>query len=57
MHQNYNRELHMYNNQYDKSYIGSDGIRHRYSSAPPSMNRGPFNTWKRGYWKTRAKDF
>ncbi|MGO4126446.1 PAAR-like domain-containing protein [Inquilinus sp. YAF38] len=57
MHQEYNRELHMYNNQYDKSYVDPDGIRHRYSSAPPSMNRGPFNTWKRGYWKTRANDF
>jgi len=56
-HSKNDRTLHIYSNQYDKSWKGLDGIRRRYSSAPPSMVRGPFNTWKKKYWKTRANDF
>ena len=56
-HSKHDRTLHIYSNQWDKSYKGADGIRHRYSSAPNSMNRGPFNKWKKGYWKSRSKDF
>ena len=51
------RILHMYSNQWDKTWVGPDGTRFRYNSAPPSMNRGPFNTWKSKYWKIRALDF
>jgi hypothetical protein len=51
------RTLHMYSNQYDKMYRDAAGDWHRYSSAPPSMDRGPFNQWKADYWRTRAKDF
>ena len=56
-HSQNDRTLHMYSNGWDKSWLGSDGVRRLYNSAPPSMNRGPFNTWKRAYWKTRALDF
>ncbi|EOF5434751.1 HNH/ENDO VII family nuclease [Salmonella enterica] len=51
------RALHMYSNQWDKTWKGSDGTRYRYNSAPPSMNRKPFDRWKRDYWKTRALNF
>lgn len=51
------RALHMYSNQYDKSWVGPDGIRRPYASAPPSMDRRPFNRWKERYWVERAKDF
>ncbi|WP_208349839.1 HNH/ENDO VII family nuclease [Pseudaestuariivita rosea] len=57
MHSENDRILHMYSNQYDKTWVGPDGVRRPYSSAPPSMNRGPFNRWKREYWKERANDF
>ncbi|UWU24828.1 DUF4150 domain-containing protein (plasmid) [Rhizobium sp. CB3060] len=56
-HSENDRVLHMYSNQYDKMYRDSAGNWHRYSSAPPSMDRGPFNQWKSDYWRTRAKDF
>ena len=56
-HSENDRLLHIYTNQYDKSYKGPDGVRHRYSSAPPSMDRKPFNRWKKKYWKKRANDF
>jgi RHS repeat-associated protein len=56
-HSKNDRILHMYSNQWDKTWVGPDGTRFRYNSAPPSMNRGPFNTWKSKYWKIRALDF
>ncbi|MNJ39364.1 putative deoxyribonuclease RhsC [compost metagenome] len=56
-HSKHDRVLHMYSNQWDKSWVGQDGVRRLYNSAPPSMNRGPFNTWKKSYWKLRALDF
>ncbi|MGV7963981.1 HNH/ENDO VII family nuclease, partial [Photorhabdus tasmaniensis] len=56
-HSKYDRMLHMYSNQWDKTWVGPDGIRRTYNSAPPSMNRRPFNRWKKKYWKTRALDF
>ncbi|WP_227272583.1 HNH/ENDO VII family nuclease [Roseobacter weihaiensis] len=56
-HSENDRALHMYTNQYDKTWLGPDGVRRPYASAPPSMNRGPFNTWKRQYWRERANDF
>lgn len=56
-HSDNDRVLHMYSNQYDKMYKDAAGNWHRYSSAPPSMDRGPFNTWKADYWRTRANDF
>ncbi|WP_283241018.1 RHS repeat-associated core domain-containing protein, partial [Pseudoalteromonas sp. S3178] len=56
-HSENDRFLHIYTNQYDKSYKGSDNERHRYSSAPPPMDRGPFNRWKKKYWKNRANDY
>ncbi|MFJ4054302.1 RHS repeat-associated core domain-containing protein [Pseudomonas sp. NPDC089743] len=56
-HSKHDRVLHMYSNQWDKSWVGHDGVRRLYNSAPPSMNRGPFNTWKKSYWKIRALDF
>lgn len=56
-HSKNDRVLHMYSNQWDKSWVGSDGIRRLYNSAPKSMNRGPFNTWKKSYWKERSLDF
>lgn len=56
-HSKNDRALHIYSNQWDKTWKGPDGTRYRYNSAPPSMNRGPFDTWKRNYWKTRALDF
>lgn len=56
-HSENDRVLHIYSNQYDKTWKGADGVRRRYNSAPPSMDRGPFNTWKKKYWKARAKDF
>ncbi len=49
--------LHMYRNQHDKYWRDGDGRKHRYRSAPPSMNRGPFNRWKEKYWAKRALDF
>lgn len=56
-HSENDRALHMYTNQYDKTWLGPDGVRRPYASAPPSMNRGPFDTWKRQYWRERANDF
>lgn len=56
-HSKHDRVVHIYSNQWDKSWVGSDGLRRVYNSAPPSMNRGPFNTWKKSYWKARALDF
>ncbi|TMP72020.1 sugar-binding protein [Pseudoalteromonas sp. S1609] len=56
-HSENDRFLHIYTNQYDKSYKGSDNERHRYSSAPPPMDRKPFNKWKKKYWKNRANDY
>jgi len=56
-HSEKSRVLHSYTNQYDKTWRGSDGVRRRYNSAPESMNRGPFNVWKRKYWIERANDF
>jgi RHS repeat-associated protein len=56
-HSKNDRVLHIYSNQWDKSWVGSDGLRRVYSSAPQSMNRGPFNTWKKTYWKERSLDF
>lgn len=56
-HSENDRVLHMYSNQYDKMYRDAAGNWHRYSSAPPSMDRGPFNQWKSDYWRTRANDF
>jgi RHS repeat-associated protein len=56
-HSKNDRVLHMYSNQWDKSWVGSDGVRRLYNSAPKSMNRGPFNTWKKSYWKERSLDF
>ena len=56
-HQENDRLLHIYTNQYDKTWRGPDGVRRRYNSAPPSMNRTPFNTWKKEYWMLRVVDF
>jgi len=56
-HSENDRFLHIYTNQYDKSYKDKNGVRHTYSSAPLSMNRSPFNKWKKKYWKVRANDF
>jgi RHS repeat-associated protein len=56
-HSKNDRVLHIYSNQWDKSWVGSDGVRRLYNSAPQSMNRGPFNTWKKSYWKERSLDF
>ncbi|EKM0669014.1 RHS domain-containing protein [Cronobacter turicensis] len=56
-HSKNDRILHMYSNQWDKTWVGPDGIRRTYRSAPPSMNRRPFNSWKKKYWKARALDF
>ncbi|HHV7361493.1 TPA: HNH/ENDO VII family nuclease, partial [Morganella morganii] len=56
-HSTYDRTLHMYSNQWDKTWVGPDGVRRTYNSAPTSMDRGPFNSWKKKYWKERAKDF
>ncbi|WP_387493100.1 HNH/ENDO VII family nuclease [Photorhabdus sp. RM96S] len=56
-HSKYDRMLHMYSNQWDKTWVGPDGIRRTYNNAPPSTNRRPFNQWKKTYWKTRALDF
>jgi uncharacterized protein RhaS with RHS repeats len=56
-HSENDRILHMYSNQWDKSWVGPDGIRRPYNSAPDSMDRRPFNKWKKSYWKTRALDF
>lgn len=56
-HSENDRQLHIYSNQYDKMYRDSGGNWHRYSSAPPSMDRGPFNKWKSEYWQIRANDF
>uniref|UniRef100_UPI00272A6548 HNH/ENDO VII family nuclease n=1 Tax=Xenorhabdus sp. PB61.4 TaxID=2788940 RepID=UPI00272A6548 len=56
-HSKHDRKLHMFSNQWDKTWVGPDGIRRRYNSAPPSMNRRPFNRWKKKYWKARALDF
>ncbi|MEI7079074.1 HNH/ENDO VII family nuclease, partial [Pectobacterium versatile] len=56
-HSKNDRTLHMYSNQWDKTWVGPDGVRRTYNSAPPSMNRGPFNQWKKSYWKTRSLDF
>lgn len=56
-HAKNNRALHIYTNGWDKTWVGADGVRRTYNGAPPSMNRTPFNAWKREYWKTRALDF
>nr|WP_308428678.1 HNH/ENDO VII family nuclease [Providencia thailandensis] len=56
-HSSYDRTLHMYSNQWDKTWVGPDGIRRTYNSAPPTMDRRPFNNWKKKYWKERALDF
>ena len=56
-HSKNDRILHMYSNQWDKTWVGTDGARRVYNSAPPSMNRKPFNSWKKRYWKVRALDF
>ena len=56
-HRENNRALHMYTNQYDKTWVGPDGVRRPYTSAPASMNRSEFNRWKEQYWIDRAKDF
>nr|WP_081440016.1 HNH/ENDO VII family nuclease [Pectobacterium parmentieri] len=56
-HSQNDRTLYMYSNQWDKTWVGPDGVRRTYNSAPPSMNRGPFNRWKKTYWKTRSLDF
>ena len=56
-HSRHDRILHIYSNQWDKSRVGKDGVRRVYNSAPPSMNRGPFNVWKKSSWKLRALDF
>ncbi len=56
-HSTHDRVLHLYSNQWDKSWVGPDGVRRTYNSAPPSMNRSPFNSWKKRYWKARARDF
>ncbi len=56
-HSKNDRVLHMYSNQWDKSWVWPDGVRRPYSSAPKSMNRGPFNVWKRSYWKERSLGF
>jgi RHS repeat-associated protein len=56
-HSENDRILHMYSNQWDKTWGGPDGVRRTYDSAPPSMDRRPFNKWKKSYWKTRALDF
>lgn len=57
IHRENNRALHMYTNQYDKTWVGPDGVRRPYTSAPASMNRSEFNRWKEQYWIDRAKDF
>lgn len=49
--------LHIYRNQHDKRWRGPDGILRQYKSAPPSMDRTPFDAWKKIYWRTRAVDF
>lgn len=56
-HSENQRLLHLYANQYDKKWRDSKGNWHRYSSAPPSMDRAPFNQWKESYWIERARDF
>lgn len=56
-HSKNDRILHIYSNQWDKTWVGKDGIRRVYESAPPSMDRRPFNKWKKLYWKERALDF
>jgi A nuclease of the HNH/ENDO VII superfamily with conserved LHH len=56
-HSENNRLLHIFTNDHDKHWRGPDGVRRRYNSAPESMDRGPFNAWKKGYWIERAKDF
>ena len=56
-HSQKDRILHIYSNQWDKTWVGPDGVRRTYNSAPPSMNRRPFNKWKKLYWKERALDF
>ncbi|WP_280524958.1 HNH/ENDO VII family nuclease, partial [Paracoccus siganidrum] len=38
-HHENNRALHMYTNQYDNTWVGPDGVRRPYLSAPESMNR------------------
>jgi A nuclease of the HNH/ENDO VII superfamily with conserved LHH len=49
--------LHMYRNQYDKSWRDVDGTRRKYNSAPDPIDRGAFDKWKENYWKLRALDF
>jgi A nuclease of the HNH/ENDO VII superfamily with conserved LHH len=56
-HSENDRVLHMYSNQHDKSWRDKDGTKRQYRSAPDTMDRGPFNQWKKSYWKIRAKDF
>jgi A nuclease of the HNH/ENDO VII superfamily with conserved LHH len=56
-HSENHRLLHTYANQHDKYWRDKDGVKRQYQSAPESMDRGPFNKWKKEYWKTRAIDF
>ncbi|CDZ32524.1 Hypothetical protein NGAL_HAMBI1145_12950 [Neorhizobium galegae bv. officinalis] len=56
-HKENSRILHMYRNQHDKYWRDDEGNKHRYQSAPPSMDRGSFNAWKGRYWAKRALDF
>ena len=56
-HAENNRMLHIFTHDHDKHWRGPDGVKRRYNSAPESMDRGPFNAWKKGYWIERAKDF
>ena len=56
-HQENYRSLHLYTNQYDKMWKGEDGERRPYQSAPASMDRAGFDTWRADYWTERAEDF
>ncbi|UWR01136.1 DUF4150 domain-containing protein (plasmid) [Rhodobacteraceae bacterium S2214] len=57
MHQENRRLLHSYLNQWDKTWVGPDGIRRPYASAPPSLDRAAFGRYRTQYWMTRANDF
>jgi RHS repeat-associated protein len=46
-HSKNDRVLHIYSNQWDKTWVGADGIRRTYNSAPTSTNRRPFEKWKK----------
>lgn len=56
-HSEHSNQLHMYRNQYDKTWVGKDGIRRSYNSAPGKLDRRAFGKWKTKYWKSRANDF